>query len=122
MKGNDMEEKKEEVEDMLAGSRSLLEKVLSNDQDESDREVLAEDYFKKFLLIEFNIPNTGISLKNILDEFENALILKVLHKTGWNKKKAANLLNLKRTTLVQKIKRKNLSPFHLLNCLSLEEG
>lgn len=107
------EEKKENI--------SLLEQTLSNNPDENDREVLAEDYFKKFLAVKLNIPNTGISLKNILDEFENVLILKVLHKTGWNKKKAADLLNLKRTTLVQKIKRKNLSPFHLLNSLSLPE-
>ncbi|MFW6297850.1 MAG: helix-turn-helix domain-containing protein, partial [Desulfosalsimonas sp.] len=41
-------------------------------------------------------------------EFENKLILKALHKTGWNKKEAAQLLNMKRTTLLEKIKKKNL--------------
>ncbi|MBI2340327.1 MAG: sigma-54-dependent Fis family transcriptional regulator [Deltaproteobacteria bacterium] len=56
----------------------------------------------------FHIPESGISLKNVVDDFENNLILKALEKTGWNKNKAAHLLKLNRTTLVEKIKKKNL--------------
>ncbi len=56
----------------------------------------------------FPIPDDGISLKNVVDDFENTLILKALDKTGWNKNKAANLLKLNRTTLVEKIKKKQL--------------
>ncbi len=56
----------------------------------------------------FNIPDTGISLKNVVEDFENALIQKALDKTNWNKNRAANLLKLNRTTLVEKIKKKNL--------------
>jgi DNA-binding NtrC family response regulator len=56
----------------------------------------------------FIIPDTGISLKNLVDDFENALIMKALDKAGWNKNKAARLLHLNRTTLVEKIKKKNL--------------
>lgn len=55
-----------------------------------------------------HIPDAGISLKNAVDDFENTLILKALEKTRWNKNKAANLLRLNRTTLVEKIKKKNL--------------
>ena len=38
-------------------------------------------------------------------EFEKALILSALEKADWVKNKAAQLLNVKRTTLVEKIKR-----------------
>lgn len=41
-------------------------------------------------------------------EFENRLILQALHSTDWNKKEAARLLNMKRTTLLEKIKKRNL--------------
>lgn len=62
-------------------------------------------FFKNSL----SIPDSGISLKNVVDDFENTLIRKALDKTGWNKNKAAHLLKLNRTTLVEKIKKKNLS-------------
>lgn len=55
-----------------------------------------------------HIPDAGISLKNAVNDFENTLILKALEKTGWNKNKAASLLRLNRTTLVEKIKKKQL--------------
>lgn len=56
----------------------------------------------------FNIPDTGISFKHALLAFENELILKALEKTNWNKNQAASLLKINRTTLVEKIKKKNL--------------
>jgi DNA-binding NtrC family response regulator len=56
----------------------------------------------------FEIPEEGISLDNALNEFEKRLILQALNKTGWIKNKAAQLLNLNRTTLIEKIKRQNL--------------
>ncbi|MBN2644281.1 MAG: sigma-54-dependent Fis family transcriptional regulator [Desulfuromonadaceae bacterium] len=43
-----------------------------------------------------------------VSEFEDRLILQALIKTGGNKKEAAELLNLKRTTLLEKIKKKQL--------------
>ena len=55
-----------------------------------------------------NIPDHGISFKNVVSDFENELILKALEKTAWNKNKAATLLKLNRTTLVEKIKRRQL--------------
>ncbi len=55
-----------------------------------------------------DIPSTGISFKTAVSDFENELIIKALEKTGWNKNKAAALLQLNRTTLVEKIKKKNL--------------
>jgi DNA-binding NtrC family response regulator len=57
-----------------------------------------------------DIPESGISLDDAVNEFERNLILQALIKTGWVKNKAAQLLNLNRTTLIEKIKRQNLQP------------
>lgn len=54
------------------------------------------------------IPEAGLDFNSAVDQFENALILKALEKTGWNKNQAALLLRLNRTTLVEKMKKKGL--------------
>ena len=55
------------------------------------------------------LPESGIKLRREVEEFENALILQALQRTGWNKKQAATILGLNRTTLVEKIKKKGLT-------------
>lgn len=55
-----------------------------------------------------DIPDAGLDFNNAVDQFENALIIKALEKTGWNKNQAAMLLRLNRTTLVEKMKKKGL--------------
>jgi transcriptional regulator with GAF, ATPase, and Fis domain len=50
----------------------------------------------------------GISFQTAVSEFEKALILSALEKTKWVKNRAADLLQIKRTTLVEKIKRYHL--------------
>jgi sigma-54 specific flagellar transcriptional regulator A len=54
------------------------------------------------------ISEEGICLNSAVTEFEKALILQSLEKTKWVKNKAAKLLHLNRTTLVEKIKRHQL--------------
>jgi DNA-binding NtrC family response regulator len=44
----------------------------------------------------------------IVAEFEGRLINEALRRTEGNKKEAAQLLNLKRTTLIEKLKKRNL--------------
>ena len=56
-----------------------------------------------------DFPLEGICLNSAVDLFENRLILQALARTGGNKKEAAALLNLKRTTLIEKLKKKNLA-------------
>jgi len=56
------------------------------------------------------LSEEGINLNSAVTEFEKALILQSLEKTQWVKNKAARLLNLNRTTLVEKIKRHQLAP------------
>lgn len=50
----------------------------------------------------------GMDFNRAVASFENRLIISALNSTGWNKNKAARLLNLNRTTLVEKIKKKGL--------------
>lgn len=54
------------------------------------------------------IPEEGISLYDVVDELEKCLIIQALGKSGWVKQKAADLLSIKRTTLIQKMKKLHL--------------
>jgi DNA-binding NtrC family response regulator len=56
---------------------------------------------------------TGIDFNTQVSEFEDRLILQALIATNGNKKQAAQNLNLKRTTLLEKIKKKNLDKLYL---------
>jgi DNA-binding NtrC family response regulator len=55
------------------------------------------------------LPDGGVCLNSAVEEFENNLIMQALSRSGGNKKEAALLLNLKRTTLIEKLKKKNLT-------------
>jgi transcriptional regulator with PAS, ATPase and Fis domain len=55
-----------------------------------------------------NVTSDGICLNTAVSEFEKNLIYQSLEKTNWVKNKAAKLLQVKRTTLVEKIKRYDL--------------
>ena len=51
------------------------------------------------------IPDEGIHLTSVVSNLERQLILRCLEKTGGNKRQAARLLHLSRTTLIDKIQR-----------------
>jgi two-component system response regulator PilR (NtrC family) len=52
-----------------------------------------------------DFPDSGVDLPTIVEQIERDLIGQALLRTGGNKAAAAGLLNLKRTTLVEKLKR-----------------
>jgi DNA-binding NtrC family response regulator len=54
------------------------------------------------------IPEGGLSLRDVVDDFETRLILKALEQTGWNQTQSAALLGMNRTTLIEKMKKKGL--------------
>ena len=56
-------------------------------------------------LIDFNIPEYGIDINSVVENMERNLILKALKKTGGVKNRAAKLLGLNRTTLIEKMKK-----------------
>jgi DNA-binding NtrC family response regulator len=53
------------------------------------------------------LPDEGIDLDAFIANVERELIARSLERTGGNKGRAAKLLNVKRTTLVEKLKRLN---------------
>jgi len=53
-----------------------------------------------------DFPETGADLKTILDAVEEKMIGEALMRSGGNKNRAAELLGLNRTTLVEKLRRR----------------
>jgi len=51
------------------------------------------------------IPDEGINFVSVVSQLERELILRCLEKTGGNKRQAAKLLQLSRTTLIDKLQR-----------------
>jgi transcriptional regulator with PAS, ATPase and Fis domain len=51
------------------------------------------------------LPEDGIDFERYIENIELALIKRSLERTQGNKRQAARLLNLKRTTLIEKLKR-----------------
>jgi DNA-binding NtrC family response regulator len=49
------------------------------------------------------IPDEGINFVAVVSQLERDLILRCLEKTGGNKRQAARLLQLSRTTLIDKL-------------------
>ncbi len=58
---------------------------------------------------EDEIFEEGLTLDEAVKDYEKKIILEALEKSNWVKTKAAKLLNIKRTTLVEKIKKQNLT-------------
>ena len=53
-----------------------------------------------------DLPVGGIDLKGLLAEIEDHLIAQAMDRSGGNKQQAATLLGLNRTTLVEKLARR----------------
>lgn len=84
----------------------------------SDEEIIGVEQIPDFVraaqpttittLEDFVLPSFGVDFNALVDSYENKLIETALSQTGGNKKAAAKLLGLNRTTLVEKIKKKGL--------------
>jgi len=92
--------------------RNLIERLVVLNEGE---QILPEDLPRKLRAesgqqVQRNLEDSGegISFNTAVSEFEKALIISALEKTNWVKNKAAQLLKIKRTTLVEKIKRYKL--------------
>ncbi len=89
---------------------NVLERVLIlNDGEEITPENLPERFGEKQPPSHgpmLELDEDGIDLKAAVEAYEDNLILQALERTGWVKNKAAKLLNLNRTTLVEKLKKK----------------
>lgn len=60
-------------------------------------------------MMNFALPDEGVDLKTLVSNFEDHLLKQALQRTNGNKNKASELLKMNRTTLVEKLKKKQLS-------------
>lgn len=74
----------------------------------ADRELT--DQMEKTLL-----PEDGFSFSHAVNEYERQLIINALEKSDWVKNRAAKLLNMNRTTLVEKIKKQGIERPRMAN-------
>jgi len=94
--------------------RNMIERfvVLGEDGDELSTRNLPDKLTNfndgNVSVAQVEISQDGICLNTAVNEFEKTLIVQSLKKTKWVKNRAAKLLHLKRTTLVEKIKRHHL--------------
>ena len=55
-----------------------------------------------------SIPEEGLNFTSVVSQLERDLILRCLERTGGNKRQAARLLQLSRTTFIDKMQRLNI--------------
>ena len=89
---------------LAGGERTILEaRDFATLDDEFVLELAPTEMFQNQL----RLPEEGIDLRCFVQELERHLIGQALEHAGGNKRKAARLLCLKRTTLVAKLRRMN---------------
>lgn len=74
------------------------------------------------LLFQFELPEEGANFSELVSEFENQLLQQALLKANGVKNRAAQLLKMNRTTLVEKLKRRWSLTNASLNPLSAGVG
>jgi two-component system, NtrC family, response regulator AtoC len=81
----------------LSGPRLLLE---AGDLDLPE-DALTPDWARMFAL---DVPESGVNFEELMTGIERRLLERALAKSGGNKARAANMLQMKRTTLISKFK------------------
>ncbi|MEE9125604.1 MAG: sigma 54-interacting transcriptional regulator, partial [Planctomycetota bacterium] len=81
--------------------------VLSGGRDVLGLEDLPEELQRadRMIMPAVRIDSDGIFLDRVLADFEGRLVYQALESASWTKTRAARLLNVKRTTLIEKMKR-----------------
>ena len=92
---------------------NLVERVLAltpgrSRIDIQDLPLEIQETGKDQTIVEKTLPEAGIDLQRQLEDMEREMIQLALERTGGNKNRAAQILNVKRTTLVEKTKRLRL--------------
>jgi two-component system response regulator AtoC len=98
----------------LSGDRDLL--------DAEDFPVVARVSAANASFPSIDIPDDGIHFNTMVSELEKRLILQSLQVAKGNKKRAASLLHLKRTTFVEKLRRMGMEPSDSDSDLDLAEA
>lgn len=86
--------------------------AMTGQEREIPKTALPEDITEpsgSLLIPSVTIPDEGINFTAVVSQLERELILRCLEKTAGNKRQAARLLNLSRTTLIDKLQRLNVA-------------
>ena len=92
--------------------------IILSESDHITMEDLPEKIAQKHLAdeaVKELMPDEGLSLSTAVNEYERQLIINALDKVDWVKNRAAKLLNMNRTTLVEKIKKQRIERSQLAN-------
>ena len=87
---------------ILGGVSTISPPPAQPEPNETPAEAFRQSISRSFFV---GLPENGMNLKQAVESFEREIILEALEKTNWVKNKAAVLLSLNRTTLVEKLKK-----------------
>jgi DNA-binding NtrC family response regulator len=62
-----------------------------------------------FFFSDYQLPGDGVNFKDLVSAFEDHLLAQALSRTSGNKNKASELLQMNRTTLVEKLKKRSVN-------------
>ena len=96
-----------ELENLIERMFVLSDSPIIDIADLPDK-VLAGATLEASAVPQIDLPETGIDLSSAVNEFERSIIVQALNKSNWVKNRAAKLLHVNRTTLVEKIKKQKL--------------
>ena len=69
----------------------------------------ARSHMDQDFFLDFELPDSGVNFRDLVTAFEDHLLSQALNRTSGNKNKASELLKMNRTTLVEKLKRRQLT-------------
>lgn len=92
-----------ELENLIERLVTLKQEGLIQPSDLPDK--LTKSHERR-LLFQFELPEEGANFSELVSEFENQLLQQALSKANGVKNRAAQLLKMNRTTLVEKLKRR----------------
>lgn len=64
----------------------------------------------EFFFSDYQLPEEGVNFKDLVTAFEEHLLAQALNRTSGNKNRASELLRMNRTTLVEKLKKRQVAP------------
>ncbi len=98
-----------ELENLLERLIILKEGDVINMEDLPERFRIKQFQTQQAAAKSYTLPTGGVDLNLLLDEMEKSLILQALESSEGVKSKAASLLGLNRTTLIEKMKKKAMA-------------
>lgn len=92
-----------ELENLIERLATLKQEGFIHPADLPDRLTQSQE---RRLLFQFELPEEGANFSELVSEFENQLLQQALLRANGVKNRAAQLLKMNRTTLVEKLKRR----------------